>query len=86
MQYKNDLEMWHKYVAEHLKKTARFQEIRLINQCIHYFFDNEAFEEYCKCPKIKREKDFNSENECWNCEFYEMTKVGVAEEGVKKTK
>ena len=71
MKCKNDLEMWHKYVefAEHLKKTARFQEIRLINKCVYYVFD-EVFEEHCRCQKIERKGDFNSKNECWKCKFY----------------
>lgn len=73
MEFRNDLEMWHKYAefAEHLKKIARFQEIHLISQCIYYVFDG-AFGEYCKCPKIERKGDFKSENECWKCGFYEI--------------
>ena len=75
MEFRNDLEKWHKYreMAEHFAKTAKFQEIHLINECIFYVFDN-SFEEYCRCKKVKRKGDFHSEEECWKCEFYEMSK------------
>ena len=72
MKFRNDLEMWHKYFeyATHSAKTAMFQEIRLIRHCIFYVFDD-AYEEHCRCKKVKREGDFDSKKECWQCEFYE---------------
>lgn len=81
MKFKNALEMWHKYLEflEHLVKTARFQEIHLIHQCIHYVLDD-ACEEYCRCPKHERKEDWAestpiiSGNECWKCPFFEVSK------------
>lgn len=75
MKFRNDLEMWHKYreMAEHFVKTAKFQEIRLINECKFYVFDD-SFEEYCRCEEVKRKGDFYSGEECWKCKFYEMSK------------
>lgn len=72
MKFKNDLELWHTYreLAEHLSKTATFQEIELINLCVYYFYDEDACEEYCRCEKINRQKDFNSKEECYKCKFY----------------
>jgi len=80
--FKNDLEMWHKFVgfAAWLMMIARIEEQRLYEQCIHYSYDDEAYEEYCNCKEIDREikegplqgvpKDFDASEECWHCLHY----------------
>lgn len=78
MKYKNDLEMWHKFAefAEHLKFVSEAEEQKLYSECVHYSYDDAAFEEYCKCPKIiARTKDFEAKEECWKCGFFELRKV-----------
>jgi len=76
MEFKNDLEMGHKY-AEMLKlmqKTAEFEEIRLYQQCVFYEYDVGACEEYCKHPKILRAKDFMAKEECYKCSHFTVRK------------
>jgi len=72
MKYKNDLQMWHKFAefADHLKFVAKAQEQTLYSECVHYHWDNDAFEEDCNNGNIVRKEDFDAQAECWNCPFY----------------
>lgn len=71
MNFKNDLEMWHKFAefAEWLQFVATAQESSLFDNCTYYSYDDGAFEEYCHCPEIVRTKDFEAKEECWKCSF-----------------
>lgn len=73
---KNDLEMWHLFAefAEEFREVFKYNEIQLIKLCKSYSYDNEACEEYCSNSRIRRTKDFNSQEECWKCPHYQ-TKV-----------
>ena len=73
MEHKNDLELWHMFTifAKKLIEVAQFNEMLLIH-CCQYYHINETFEEYCKCPDIKRDKDFKSEKECYKCSFFKF--------------
>jgi len=72
MKYKNTVEMWHKIgeFADFLVQFSKFNEQLLSHECIYYDFDSQASEEECCNFTIKREKDFNSSEECWKCSFY----------------
>jgi len=75
MNYKNsDLGMWHHFadVAEQLQFVAKAEEDKLIGLCVHYHWDDEAFEEECNCESITRKKDFDSRKECWKCPSYSV--------------
>jgi len=65
--------MWHKFkeFAEWLTFVAGSKEQTLYSQCKFYSYDDDAFEESCNCPKIKRKKDFDASEECWRCLFYQ---------------
>lgn len=72
-----DLAYYHQAQKE-LKKMQQFfefLEIREIPQCNFYSYDDEAFEEYCNHPEIKRDKDFDSRQECWKCKFRKIEEV-----------
>jgi len=86
--FKTDLEMWHKFVgyAGWLLMVAKGEEQHLYSQCIHYSYDEDAFEEYCGCPKIKRTKDFKADDECWKCKFYKSTPTSIARKRTKVPK
>ena len=55
--------------ARDLVKFLAYLELTEIPECRFYRWDNAACEEYCSHPLIRREKDFDSKQECWKCDF-----------------
>jgi len=69
----SDVKMYHelKEQAERMVKVFAYHEMNEYQACIFYQYDWEACEEGCCCPKINRlGKDFNAQNECWECKEY----------------
>lgn len=85
LRVRSDLELWHKFVgfAGWLLLVAKGEEQSLYSKCMHYHYDNDAFEEYCNCPQIKRTKDFKADDECWKCKWF---KTKLAHTARKRTK
>jgi len=72
MKYRNDLEMWHRFlvVAKEIAFVAQAEMHKLQMECKFYSWDNGAFEEYCNHPEIDRKRDFIADDECWKCKFF----------------
>ena len=72
MHFRNDLEMWHRFIdfGRWVTLAAQMQETELYSLCVHYSYDDGAFESYCNCPTIQRHGDFQPGEECWKCQFY----------------
>ena len=72
IRFKHDLQMWHMLgeYARWMHFIAETEEQHEYEKCKHYSYDDDAFEEYCNCVKIKRKKDFNAKDECYRCKYY----------------
>lgn len=89
MEFKHALERWHKIreFSVMLSQYAEFKEIKEINKCIHYEFDNQSAEEYCHHPSKLGEYgaafglNGKSDEICWQCPKYEVQKDGGQEDG-----
>lgn len=71
---RTDLAYYHK-VQEQLEKMLeffKFLELEEIPKCKFYYYESGACEEYCHNPEIKRIKDFDSKQECWQCQHREI--------------
>lgn len=67
---KTDLAYYHE-AHEQLKKMLQFfdfLELHEIPRCKFYSYDSGACEEYCSNQEIKRDKDFDAKQECWQCQ------------------
>jgi hypothetical protein len=86
LRIKSNVELWHKFVgfAGWLLLTAKGEEQSLYSKCVHYSYDDDAFEEYCNCPQIKRMKDFKADDECWKCKFFELKPIPRTRKTVKE--
>ena len=78
--FKHSLEMYHKLLdtAKHSVLLFQCLETDEYSKCMYYEYDSDDFESNCTCKKILRPQncssDFESSEECWECEFYEPVK------------
>lgn len=73
MNYISDVRLYHdmKEQARKMVELFAFHETNEYQACVSYHYDNEACEESCSCTRINRlGKDFNAEEECWQCIYY----------------
>ena len=45
-----------------------------VGKCIHYHYDDGAFEENCEARRFKK-RDFVSATDCWKCKKRELKKT-----------